>query len=198
MPSSLSTGLSLDWPPPAVVGPLIAPKASIARAPTDGSAAAPGTRRLDERLFIACGLAWTTGLIHAQAAIQHVDEYALYALFFVLLATTQCVWGIAVYRSPSRKLLYAGATISLLVAALWAISRTSGLPVGPQPWTPEPGGAIDSIATGNELMLAALVFFQLRRKPPRALARGFTRLTSAAALCLIVLSPLALMGGHGH
>lgn len=191
-------GLSLDCPSSAVVGSLITPQASIAKAPTAGSAPTPATRKLDERLFIACGLAWVTGLIHAQAAIQHVDEYALYALFFVLLATTQCVWGIAIYRAPSRKLLSAGATLSLAIAALWIISRTSGLPIGPQPWTPEPVGAIDSIATGNEMVLALLVFFHLRRKQPGALARGFTRLTTTTALCLILLSSLALIGGHAH
>lgn len=190
-------GPSLDCSPSALVSPLITPQASIAKAPTPGSAPTP-VRQLDERLFIVCGLAWITGLIHAQAAIQHVDEYALYALFFVLLAITQCVWGIALYRSPSRKLLFAGAMLSLAVAGLWIISRTSGLPVGPRPWTPEPVGAIDSIATGNELVLALLVFFYLRRKQLSSLARGCTRLTTTTALCLILLSCLALIGGHAH
>ena len=190
--------LSLNCSPSALVSPLITPQASIAKAPTPGSAPSPVTRQLDERLFIVCGLAWITGLIHAQAAIQHVDEYALYALFFVLLATTQCVWGIALYRAPSRKLLFAGAMLSLAVAALWILSRTSGLPVGPQPWTPEPVGALDSIATGDEMVLALLVFFYLRRKQPGSLARGCTRLMTTTALCLILLSCLALIGGHAH
>jgi hypothetical protein len=177
---------------------LITPRASSASAPTAGSAPAPAGRQLDERVFIACGLTWITSLIHVLAAIQHVDEYALYAVFFVFLAATQCGWGIAVYRAPSRRLLSAGAILSLGVAALWVITRTSGLPIAPQPWTPEPVGALDSIATVNELVLAMLVLIHLRRKPPGTLARAGARLTTTAALCLILLSSLALIGGHAH
>lgn len=177
---------------------LIAPQASIARRSGARPTPARAARKLDDRLFIACGLAWVTGLIHVEAAIQHVDEYLLYSLFFVLLAATQGLWGIAVYRSPSRKLLFAGATMSLMVAALWIISRTSGLPIGPRHWAPEPIGPLDSIATANEMAVALLVYFQLRRKQSGLLARGCGHLTSATALCLILLSSLALMGGHAH
>jgi hypothetical protein len=180
------------------VSPLIPHQASIARAPIAGTPPAPAASQLDERLFIACGLAWVTGLIHVEAAIQHINEYMLYAVFFVLLATAQCLWGVAVYRSPARKLLTVGATMSLLVATLWVLTRTSGLPIGPQPWTPEPLGALDSIATANEAALALLVFFQLRHEPRGALLRGCARFTTATALCLILLSSLALMGGHAH
>jgi hypothetical protein len=180
------------------VNPLITPDASSAGTPAASSAPTPATRELDERLFIACGLAWITGLIHAQAAIEHIDEYALYALFFVVLAATQCAWGIAIYRAPSRTLLSAGAILSLGVAALWLITRTSGLPIAPQPWTPEPVGALDSIATGNELVLALLVFIHLRQKRPGTLARVGAALTTTAALGLILLSSLAFIGGHAH
>ena len=92
--------------------------------------------------------------------------------FFVLLAAAQFLWGVAVYRSPSRWLLSVGAIISLAVAVLWIVSRTSGLPIGPEPWTPEAVGAVDSIATANEVVLALLVFFHLRRELPGALSRA--------------------------
>jgi hypothetical protein len=177
---------------------VITPPAAVDRALTGGSNPAAARPKLDDRLFIACGLAWITGLIHALAAIQHLDEYALYAVFFILLSITQCAWGVAVYRAPSRKLLSAGATLSLAVVALWIISRTSGLPIGPEHWTPEPVGPLDSIATANELVLALLIFFQLRSKAPGVLARRCSRLTTATALCLILLSCLAFIGGHAH
>ncbi len=174
------------------------PPAALARAPTGDSGPTAAARTLDDRLFIVCGLAWTTGLIHALAAVQHLDEYVLYAVFFVLLALAQIGWGIAVYRGPSRRLLSAGALMSLAVAALWIVSRTSGLPIGPEPGAPEAVGAIDSIATANEIVLALLVFLDLRQKEPGALARGCGRLTTIAAVCLILLSSLAFIGGHAH
>ena len=85
-----------------------------------------------------------------------------------------------------------------MVAALWMISRTSGLPIGPQPWAPESVGALDSIATANEIALALLVFFQLRHGRSRALTRGCSSVMTGTALCLILLSSLALLGGHAH
>jgi hypothetical protein len=42
------------------------------------------------------------------------------------------------------------------MVAIWAISRTTGLPVGPDPWMPEPLGALDLLATGLEVVLIAV------------------------------------------
>jgi len=151
--------------------------------------------QLDDRLFIACGLSWAAGLIHVRAAFDHIDEYALYAVFFALLAPAQFAWGTALYRRASRRLLYAGAGMSLLVAALWIVSRTSGLPIGPTPWRPEAVGPIDSLCTADEVVLAALALLQLRpggRGPGR-------RLLAAAGIGLILLSSVVLvMAGHAH
>jgi hypothetical protein len=171
---------------------------AIVDAPPTEATSTPSERTLDERLFVACGLSWITALIHAQAAIQHVAEYVLYAVFFVLLATAQALWGIAVYRRPSRRLLSIGGAMSLAVVALWIASRTTGLPIGPDPGSPEPVGALDSVATANEIVLAILVFLQLRTKNSGAAARICNRVVIATAMCLILLSSLALIPGHTH
>jgi hypothetical protein len=149
--------------------------------------------RCDDRLFVLCGLSWAAGLIHVAAAIGHLDEYVLYAVFFAVLAAVQFGCGIAVYRAPSRALLRAGAVMSLLVVALWIVSRTSGLPIGPEPWQPEPVGLIDAVASADEAVLALLAAAWLRSGPTRRLA-GYGH---GAALCLLLLSSLALTGG-GH
>lgn len=156
-------------------------------------------RSIDDRLLIACGLALGAGLIHVVAAVQHVDEHTLFALFFVVLALAQFGWGIAVYRSPSPRLLVIGAVVSVLVVMLWVASRTVGLPIGPESWSPEPVGAIDSIASADELVLALLVFFQLRIAPVRPAVVACRRIVIGAGLWLILFSSLALIaGGHAH
>src|SRR3954468_11024118 len=106
--------------------------------------------RVDDRLVIVCGLAWASGLIHVVAAVQHVDEYLLFAVFFAWLAPLQFAWGVAVYRRPSERLLALGAVGSVLIAVLWVVSRTSGLPIGETPWQPEPVGPLDVLATADE------------------------------------------------
>jgi hypothetical protein len=146
--------------------------------------------RIEDRLFVLCGLSWAAGLIHIAAAVAHLDEYALYAVFFEILAVAQFAWGVAVYRAPSRTLLGAGAVVSVLVVVLWIISRTAGLPVGPEPWHAEAVGPLDALASADELILALLVATRLRG-PGRSLAHG-------AAVCLILLSSLALAGGPAH
>ena len=155
--------------------------------------------QLDNRLFIVCGLAWGAALIHVEAAIEHIREYALYAVFFEVLASAQFLWGIALYRYPTRRLLVLGAVTSLMVVALWIASRTCGLPLGPSPWSPEPVGVIDSAASADELALALLVVLQLLSAGAGGLVRGAGHLASAAGVCLILFSSLAVtLVGHAH
>jgi hypothetical protein len=150
-------------------------------------------------LLIACGLTWGAGLIHVQAAVDHWDEYWLYALFFAVLAVAQLVWGVALYRSPGRGLLVAGAVGSLMVVALWVVSRTSGLPIGPEPGSPEAIGVLDSVASADEIALALLIALQLRAPPNGRLARHAGHLAQAASIFLILMSSLAVTnGGHAH
>jgi hypothetical protein len=162
---------------------------------------AAGERRLDDGLFVLCGLVVGAALIHVEAAVDHLSEYALYAVFFALLAPVQFAWGVALYRRPSRRLLLAGGVFNAAIVALWIVSRTSGLPIGPEHWKPEAIGPIDSIASADELVLALLVGLQLaapRRgwAPLRAAARS---LLLTAGVCLILLSSLSLiLNGHAH
>jgi hypothetical protein len=166
---------------------------------TRGAPAALGARRLDDRLFLICGLAWSAALIHVVAAIEHLDEYALYAVFFEVLASGQFLLGVALYRSPTRTLLITGAAGSLLVVALWIVSRTAGLPIGPVAWSPEPVGILDVLASADEAVLALLVLFQLRSAPTGALGRGAVYVVTATGVVVILLSSLALtLGGHAH
>jgi hypothetical protein len=148
---------------------------------------------LEDTVFIACGLAWCASLIHVQAAVEHLNEYALYAVFFALLAPLQFAWGVAVYRRPARILLRAGAVMSLLVAGLWLMSRTTGLPIGPEPWRPESVGAADSIATADELVMALLAFFPYGLGKNGVLRRRSRQAAAVAGLGLILLSSLSLV-----
>jgi hypothetical protein len=149
-------------------------------------------------VFLACGLSWGAGLIHLQAAGDHIEEYVLFAVFFALLATAQFVWGVAICRSPARGLLGAGAVVSLLVVMLWAVSRTIGLPIGPEAWSPEPVGAIDAIASLDEVFLALLVILQLCAGRAGALQRGLRHVATAGGVALVLLSSLALTVPHTH
>lgn len=155
--------------------------------------------RLDDRLFVLCGLAWAAGLIHVVAAIDHVGEELLYAAFFAFLAPAQLAWGTLLYRRPTARLLQAGAVVSLGVAAIWLVSRTSGLPAGPEPWQPEAVGPLDAIATADEVALALVALAELRGPVTGRAVRVLGRVGTAAGVGLILLSSLAIaLAGHAH
>jgi hypothetical protein len=154
---------------------------------------------IDHALLLACGLSVGAGLIHVVAAAQHLEEYALYAVFFAALALAQFAWAVGVYRSSHPRLIMIGAAGSVLVVLLWLASRTVGIPIGPSPWRPEPVGAIDTIASSDELVLALLVV--LRSGAPRDRRLGIVggRILGGLGLWLILLSSLVLIGAkHVH
>jgi hypothetical protein len=113
---------------------------------------------MTRRTLAACvALAWVSAATHVAAAVEHLEEYVPFAIAFAVLAVLQLAWGAASWRRPTARLLLAGAAGSLVVAAVWALSRTTGLPLGPEAGEPEAVGALDLVATGTELALAAVV-----------------------------------------
>ena len=155
-------------------------------------------RTVSDRVFLACGLAWAVGLIHLVATIEHVREYALYAVFFALLAPAQLAWGAALYRHGRRWLLWVGAAASLAVVAVWVVSRTSGMPLGPDgAWRPEPVGPLDAVATADEIALALILLLEL--SPARSFVVACRRFVAGASLPLLLISAMTLvLVGHNH
>jgi hypothetical protein len=153
--------------------------------------------RVDNARLIVAGLAWGAALIHVQAALGHAQESTLYAVLFWLLSAAQFAWGAAVYRWSTPALLWGGAAVSVAVVAFWAMSRTTGIPFGPEPWTPEPVGFVDVLASADSLVLAAVVAVRAAQGRGRALPRLAPAL-NAVAVGLILLSSLTLAGLSGH
>lgn len=81
--------------------------------------------------------------------------------FFVACALFQFAWTGAITLSPSPVLSWAGVWGNGAMVTIWVASRTTGLPVGPEPWTPEAVGVIDVVATGLELFIVAAVAWWL-------------------------------------
>ena len=150
--------------------------------------------RLENGLFAACGLSWAAAIIHAQAIGWHLGEYAPFAALFAVLAAAQIGWGVLLYRRPHPRLLWAGVVLSLGVVAVWIVSRTSGLPLGPERWSPEEVGSADVISSADEVAVALLAGLHLvsphRLRPLRVATLG-------GAVFLASLSSLTFML-HAH
>jgi signal transduction histidine kinase len=142
---------------PGAGSPAAAVTAEVAGPPSATAAghitsAEPMDLSLEARLLLtACSIG--AAVVHADVITSHFEVSALYGWFFVLSAATQLAWGLLVLRRPDRALLAAGAIGNGLIVALWAVTRTAGLPIGPTPWEAESAGAFDVVATALELAL---------------------------------------------
>ncbi|MDQ6749771.1 MAG: hypothetical protein M3Z33_03305 [Actinomycetota bacterium] len=107
---------------------------------------------------LVAALSLVAGVIHAVAMVQHFDEGLLYGSFFAVVAACQLAWGGWVYRrSTTRRSLVLAAVANIAVAGVWVVSRTVGVPLGPEAGLPEAPGLIDLIATLDEMAIAGSV-----------------------------------------
>jgi hypothetical protein len=85
---------------------------------------------------------------------EHLQEYALFGYLFLALAWFQAVWAIAFLMRSSVPMGWLGIIVNLGAVTVWAWSRYSGLPIGPEPWQPETVGPLDVAASLLEVILA--------------------------------------------
>ncbi len=137
-------------------------------------------------------------VIHFAVIAQHFDEWWLAGLFFLAVGLFQLAWALLVLLRPSTLLYVSGAFVNALVVVTWIVSRTTGVPVGPEAGEPEAIAFPDSCATAFEVVLvfasAALLFGRPTRAPGRRRARAVAHwawglvVASLTALALVVLT----------
>lgn len=148
------------------------------------------------------------GLIHLAVVQEHLDEYWLFGVFFIVLGVVQIAWAVAALALDRPPLLRTMAYGNLAVIALWAVTRTFGLPIGPEHWEPEAATRADVLCTvlevGVTVTLLVAARFAERPAPARWSSGRFVALLFAGALAVSALTTPALAatpaGGqaHGH
>lgn len=145
-------------------------------------------------------MAIAAGAIHLAQVGVHTDEDPRFGLFFVVVAALQLVGGAYLARPLGRPVVVCwvfgfGIAGSLATIAVWALSRTFGLPFGAEPGQPEEVGLADMAANMFELFTALLLLLWLR--DPRMAERSWLRWSitgsvAAAGLALLWLGLRAL------
>jgi len=141
------------------------------------------------RLRLAAVLSGAAAVIHIAASAGHVREWWVLALLFAVAAVLQLAWAARIWRTPATWVLHAGVALSLGLAAVWALSRSTGLPGLER----EAVGPLDLQCTLDELLASALVVSTLVRW--RTVAAF---LLEAAALAAVGASFVVLASGIGH
>jgi hypothetical protein len=130
----------------------------------------------------AAGLSLAAGAAHAGVAPGHFTEWWGYGLFFVFASAAQVVLGLALateavnardsgpgWRGMQRALYAAGAVGNTAIAALYVVTRTTGIPwFGPQAGAVEEADALGIATTLAEVATVALLAHLWRTGPEPA------------------------------
>jgi hypothetical protein len=163
---------------------------------------ATGAVAIAEAVRIVAGLSLAAGAIHAVAMADHLSHWWLYGVFFLVVTYGQVLWGVALLRGRvGDRGLARGAYANLAIVAVWLVSRTLGVPIGPDAGSTEPVGVMDVAATFDQLVLVAYVAAILR--PRLRGARGFRALLGRHRIRIGMMLGSAsvfasLLGGHHH
>jgi manganese oxidase len=121
------------------------------------------------RVFLyAAALSLIAAAMHAWAMPEHLEEWWGYGTFFLIAATAQACYGLALLRRPGWLLLLLGVVGNLSVVSLWAVTRTVGIPFfGSHAGEVERVGMVDLSATVAELALVTVLLAALLRSTRR-------------------------------
>ena len=153
-----------------------------------------------EFAWVAATLVFAAAFIHSIETVEHADEHWTFGAFFAVITCLQALWAGAIFASDLRpRILLVGVAINAAAVGVWVISRTVGVPFGPDPWQPEAVGVIDTLCTLDELLAIALLVTIVARLRDREIRFSPSlRLWTAVAGPLFIYSILAPFGGGGH
>jgi hypothetical protein len=146
--------------------------------------AVPRAVILRPELVLLSAAALGAGLLHAAFAPGHFAEDWAHGLFFAVVAWLQLLLAVALF-ARLRRWIFAAGLLNLAVIAVWVVSRTVGVPFGPNAGVPEDVGIPDLISTGLEALLVlgcGMLFLRSGGGRILHLMRGPRWLATAAAL----------------
>ncbi|MBK5308162.1 MAG: hypothetical protein JJD92_15860 [Frankiaceae bacterium] len=158
-------------------------------------------QRSAARLVLATA-AVGAGLIHLAFVPSHVREYLPLGVAFLAAGVFQVLWGLLVAVRDSPQWLLVGGALSFVFVAVYLLSRTVGLPLGPEAFEAEAFGASDLLCCALEVPvgIAAMV---LGRRPGALQTRLGARWAVGFAASLVLVgsasaTALATSNEHEH
>jgi hypothetical protein len=139
----------------------------------------------------------TAAIIHFAVAGSHFQEYWAFGVFMLVAAWLQLAWAVLAVVRPRRALLTSGIVLQAAVIAVYVVTRSYGVVVGPTPREVEPVGFGDLLCTSLEAVsLAGCAWLLAGRAAARRPVRGVGLVlapvgTGAAAAVLLSIALVA-------
>jgi hypothetical protein len=175
--------------------------ADVTQTNLSGATQAPASSRFSHLLGNATAIfSAGAGAIHIAVIQAHFDEYWAFGLFFAAAAWLQILWAIWVVARPGRLVALTGIGINGAITAVWVVSRTVGVPLGPEPGMAEPAEFVDIAATSLQVLviLGALGLLS-RGAMRREVGRGvLVSSTVVLGLSVAVLATSAIISFEPH
>jgi hypothetical protein len=168
---------------------------------TDGSTPSAATEGAPSTVFplstagraLLAVLSLSAATVHLVMVPQHASEWLPEGLAFAAAGWFQIGFAVIVIVRPSRSWLRAGLVANLTFIVAWAITRTVGMPFGPEAGSTEAAQLIDltCVAAEGALVLACSVF-ALRPRLGEGLDSAKLVAASVVPVGIVVLTTAAL------
>jgi hypothetical protein len=136
------------------------------------------------------------GIIHLAAVSEHAAHWWLHGVFFLVLAVVQIGWAVQTMERSPLPVPRLYAAVNAAVIGVWFVSRTTGLPVGPEPWEAAAVGTADLLCSALEAVMVVLVVLTMRRpqvEESAALTKTQRRMVAAGAVVAAAVTVAALV-----
>lgn len=166
--------------------------------------ASRATPKTDSRLAARIAALASVGaaLIHFAVTPTHWQEWMTSGVFFAVLALFQLAWALLVLARPTVPVLAAGIVANVGSIALWALSRTAGVPFGPHAGEPElvrAAGLCALLLQTYVVLGAAWIGFR-RHRAESLSGIGYGMVLAGAGTVVAVAVAVGVTSGlqHGH
>jgi hypothetical protein len=138
------------------------------------------------------------GAIHLLHAPSHVSEWAPLGIGFYAAGVLQIGWAGAIVVFGSRRLLYGGALFSAVFVGFYLLTRTLGMPVGPDAFQPEAFGRADVLCTALEAPVAVGALLLAQHRQGLRMTRRLVAVFSLSAVFVTSATGVALAAPPHH
>ena len=153
--------------------------------------------------LIGAALATGSGVIHLAVVPDHLAQWWVFGVAFAVAAVVQIGWAGAYLARPNGWSSRFGIALNVGIIAVWVISRTAGLPVGPTAGRPDPIGFVDVVSTLLEVILVGILIVGIVPRAATHLARERIRFGDASigstfsVLVIAIACAVAITGFAG-